>query len=69
MSNDVLRITGADPAGVDFMFFKDPHQTLVGDVRQIADCPYLPKGVEVAGFVFDVATGRVEPKTDIFTVR
>ncbi|MBI2704243.1 MAG: carbonic anhydrase [Actinobacteria bacterium] len=65
----VLEKTGNDPAGIDFMTTYDGHHTLLSDVRDLANCPYLPRGTAVAGFVFEVETGRVKQTTDLFTVR
>ncbi len=69
MADAVLRRTGSDPAGVDFMLHRDGRHTLRGDVARVASFPYIPAGVQVAGFVFEVETGRVRQETDTATVR
>lgn len=68
MTDAVLAATGVDPAGIDFMFRSDGPQTLLSDIRSITRCPFLPKGTEVAGFIFEVETGRVRQTTEVFTV-
>lgn len=55
----VVEATGHDPAPITLMAIGDPDRTLADDVRVVASSPLFPAGVEVAGFRFDVATGRV----------
>ncbi len=55
---EVSATTGRPAAHFRSIAVVDPHETVVRDVqRLVAD---LPDGTPVAGFVFDVATGRVE---------
>lgn len=68
VADAVFEKTGNDPAGIDFMTTYDAHHTLLSDVRDLAASPFLPKGTEIAGFVFEVETGRVRQTTDVFTV-
>ena len=56
----VLESTGHDPVDVDFQLIGDPDQTLLDDVGRICTSPYLPAGTLVAGFVYDVRTGRLD---------
>jgi carbonic anhydrase len=51
--------TGADATGVDFLTFGDLHSCVEHDVRTIKRSPYLPKGLSVVGFVYDVDNGRL----------
>jgi len=50
---------GADPGGIDFLPFRDLDQSVRDDVATIRANPFIPDGVEVRGFVYDVHTGRV----------
>ncbi len=50
---------GADPGDVDFLPFSNLDQSVRDDVATIRANPFIPDGVEVRGFVYDVATGRV----------
>lgn len=68
IADDVLTQTGNDPAGIDFLTTYDAHHTLLSDVQDLSRCPYLPKGTEIAGFVFEVETGALRQTTEVFTV-
>ncbi len=57
----VRSATGNDPVEVDFHLIGDPAEALEEDIRTLAGYPYLPAGLPVAGFVYDVTTGRIEP--------
>lgn len=54
--------TGHDPAFVDFHLIDDQDQSIVDDVEALAACPWLPKGTAIAGFLYDVHTGAVDPR-------
>jgi carbonic anhydrase len=58
----VLDRTGQDPVDIDFQLIGDPDQTLLDDVERIRTSPFLPAGTVVGGFVYDVHTGRLEPR-------
>lgn len=51
--DDELRALVGD-AAID-----DPDQALADDVERLVTSPMLPKGTEVAGFLYDVRTGRL----------
>jgi carbonic anhydrase len=51
--------TGADASGIDFLTFGDLNGNVRRDVEAIRRSPYLPRGVTVAGFVYDVGNGRL----------
>jgi carbonic anhydrase len=55
----VKRDTGADARGIDFLTFDDLNANVRRDVQDIQRSPYLPKGLTVAGFVYDVRNGRL----------
>lgn len=55
----VEEATGQDAGGIDFLPFTDLEASVRNDVERIADSGYLPRGSEVRGFVYDVATGRL----------
>ncbi len=51
---------GLDTRSLEFRTIDDQQQTLRGDVQRVRSSPYLPRGLPVAGCVYDVGTGRVE---------
>jgi carbonic anhydrase len=51
--------TGIDVRSLDFQLIADQEATLVEDVQKIRSWPYLPPGVPVGGFRYDVDTGRL----------
>ena len=53
--------TGASAADIDFMPFSDVDASVADDVRTIRENPFLPDGVEVSGWVYDVRSGRLRP--------
>jgi carbonic anhydrase len=57
----VLERTGHEPSDVDFHLIGDERQSIVDDVERLCASPYLPPGTDVAGFLYDVRTGRLEP--------
>ena len=57
----VLDRTGNEPTDVEFHLIGDEHQSIVDDVERLCASPYLPPGTDVAGFLYDVRTGRLAP--------
>lgn len=51
--------TGADAGGIDFLTFDNLRTTVERDVNHVRRSPYLPNGVVVVGFVYDVDNGRL----------
>lgn len=65
-SNDDLRgklkqETGADADHIDFLPFSDLEQSVRDDVTRIQESPYIPEGIAVRGFVYDVRSGKLSP--------
>ena len=52
--------SGIDTRSLDFQLITDQRATLERDVQAIRSWPFLPRGLPVAGFVYDVDTGRLE---------
>ncbi len=50
---------GADASDVDFLPFDDLEDSVRDDVNRIRQSPYIPQGIGVRGFVYDVRTGRL----------
>ncbi|KAG0351689.1 hypothetical protein BG005_008820 [Podila minutissima] len=50
---------GQDASHVDFLPFPQLEQNLRNDVQFLRTHPLIPKSVNIYGFVFDVATGRL----------
>jgi carbonic anhydrase len=62
LRSQVAERTGHDPVDVDFHLIADEDQSIVDDVEALAASPYLPAGIAVAGFMYDVRTGRLDPR-------
>ena len=58
----VVERTGNDPVDVDFRLIADEDQSIVDDVDRLRTSPYLPPGTALGGFLYDVRTGRLEPR-------
>jgi carbonic anhydrase len=54
---------GVDASGWDFLPIEDHDRTLRADLARIRDCPLLPPELTLAGFVYDVDTGRLRGAT------
>jgi len=52
---------GVDTRSISFETIEDPVHTLQVDVRRIRSHPLLPPVLEVAGAIYDVTTGRLNP--------
>ncbi|KAF9418935.1 hypothetical protein BGZ94_009562 [Podila epigama] len=50
---------GADASHIDFLPFARLEQNVRDDVRFLRTNPLIPKNVNIYGFIFDVATGRL----------
>lgn len=50
---------GVDPSGWDFLTIADQPVTLVEDIARIRACPLVADDVVIAGFIYDVVTGRL----------
>jgi carbonic anhydrase len=55
----VRRVGTTAAAGVDFLTIADPGAALRADVEALRRSPLVPDDVDVAGFRYDVETGRV----------
>jgi carbonic anhydrase len=56
--NNLIRAqSGMDVRSLDFGVVTDQRRTLSDDVQRIRSWPFLPAGIPVAGFVYDVDTG------------
>jgi carbonic anhydrase len=53
--------TGADADHIDFLPFSDLEQSVRDDVRRIQESPYIPEGIPVRGFIYDVRSGKLSP--------
>lgn len=57
----------APDAPFDLALATDPIATLVADVERLVSCPSIAPGVVVAGFRYDVDTGRITQCTEVRT--
>src|SRR6266699_4463011 len=53
----------ADAEHIDFLPFKDLEQSVRDDVATIRNSPFIPKNIEVSGFIYDVRSGKLLPVT------
>jgi carbonic anhydrase len=51
--------SGIDTRSLEFRTMHDQMACLELDVQRVRSSPYLPKDTEVAGFIYDVQTGRL----------
>jgi carbonic anhydrase len=59
MHNELLHDLGADVSHIDFLPISDPDETVRNDVAAIRSSPMVRADIQVHGFVYDVATGRL----------
>jgi carbonic anhydrase len=52
---------GIDASAVDFRPFQDADESVCDDLARLAASPLLRKDITYAGFVYDVASGRMRP--------
>ena len=57
----LIEETGADASNIDFLPFSDLAQSVRDDVAAITSSPFINPGAKVTGYIYDVATGRLEP--------
>ncbi len=55
----ILESSGIDTRSLDFETMADQLGTLTTDVQRVRSSPYLPAGVTVGGFLYDVQTGAL----------
>jgi carbonic anhydrase len=60
MRRRLLEERGVDASSVDFLPIADLEASVREDVQRIIESSLVPRGVVVAGFVFDVSTGRLQ---------
>ena len=52
---------GVDTTSLEFHTVSNQRDALTEDVARIRTYPLLPKGVSVAGAIYNVSTGKIEP--------
>lgn len=57
---ELRETTGHDPGDLPVLAIVDADQAIKEDVASLAWSPLFPPGTEVAGFVYDVETGRLD---------
>lgn len=55
----ISQSSGIDVRSLDFQLIADQRATLAEDVQKIRSWPFLPAGVPIGGFLYDVDTGRL----------
>ena len=61
LRSTMLGATSADIDGVWLGAMPDQPLALVGDVEAVRRSPMIPAGVVVAGWLYDVQTGQIDP--------
>jgi carbonic anhydrase len=52
---------GVDTTSLEFRTVSDQRVALAIDVKSIREYPLLQRGVSVAGAIYNVSTGKIEP--------
>ncbi|MCL6565796.1 MAG: carbonic anhydrase [Acidobacteriia bacterium] len=55
----IQQATGQDTSGLRFLVFSDLEQSLAEQVRRIRSNPFLPRDLQVRGYIYDVRSGRL----------
>ena len=55
---DKLAVLG-DASGIDFLAFSDPEGAVREDVEKIRSSPFIPDGIAVSGYIYEVETGQL----------
>lgn len=59
LTSMVRAATGEDASDFDFMTIDDQALTLAADAELIRECKFLPPGIEIGTFIYDVHSGKV----------
>jgi carbonic anhydrase len=57
----IAATTGVQVDGLKLLTTLDQQAALRSDIARIVDSPFIPDGVQVGGFIFDVRTGELSP--------
>ena len=55
----IAQSSGIDTRSLDFETMQDQSEALTHDVQRVRSSPFLPPGVVVAGFLYDVRSGEL----------
>ncbi len=58
----IFEESGIDTRGIEIRTVKDQDAALATDLQRIRSYPLLPKNLVVAGAIYDVHTGKINPK-------
>lgn len=61
MREALASASGRDVGDLELLTFDDLEESVREDVARLRDWPLLPSTLDVRGFIFDVATGALEP--------
>ena len=56
----ILESSGIDTRSLEFRTMSDQLTSICQDVQRVKSSPYLKAGFQVAGFLYDVKTGRLQ---------
>lgn len=64
LREEIAMRSGASTMGWEPLAIDDQVATLTADVTRLRACPYLPSSIVIAGFLYDVQTGRLASVVD-----
>jgi len=56
----LARETGKDASHIHFQSFTDVEASVARQIQRIREIPFLPKDIDVHGFVYDVRSGKLQ---------
>jgi carbonic anhydrase len=59
----LVQQTGTGRCDIDFLPFSDLEESVLQDVRRIRENEFIPRGIAVRGFVYDVHSGKLTEVT------
>lgn len=64
LREEIATRSGASTVGWEPLAIDDQVATLTADVARLRACPHLPASIVIAGFLYDVQTGRLASVVD-----
>jgi carbonic anhydrase len=68
LQSQLVEQTGAPTCTIDFLPFSDLEQSVRDDVKRIQEAEFIPQGITVSGFIYDVRSGRLQPVQEAVAV-
>lgn len=64
MHDAILEASGVDTRSIEIRTVRDQRAALAVDLQRLRSFPLLPEDLVIAGAIYDVATGQLQPFTD-----